>query len=204
MSLWAVALLFGIVGSAAAQKEGGVFTAGDIWESFLPSNASTRPYTEVADDPKKSYDLFRVGNWDRQWTTPTQTYPGGENIHLPWGQDIQMSMYSSGEINNFTDSNAPNAKNYLLGFYTNNLAGAGDANRDATNNRAATNAGGFLSHLSISICSLKRNKNNDRPNYVLKRPSTMQQKHLLLWGNNMTQIWCRRRPQIELLEARRK
>ena len=93
-SLWAVALLFGIVGSAAAQKEGGVFTAGDIWESFLPSNASRSPYTEVADDPKKSYDLFRVGNWDRQWTTPTQTYPGGENIHLPWGQDIQMSMYS--------------------------------------------------------------------------------------------------------------
>ncbi len=136
-SLWAVALLFGIVGSAAAQKEGGVFTAGDIWESFLPSNASRSPYTEVADDPKKSYDLFRVGNWDRQWTTPTQTYPGGENIHLPWGQDIQMSMYSSSEINNFTDSNAPNAKNYLLGFYTTNLAGAGDANRDYTSDGGA-------------------------------------------------------------------
>lgn len=125
------AVLMAVAAGAAVAQEGGVFTAGDIWESFLPSNAG-RYYGEVADDPTKSYDLFRVGNWDRQWTTPSQTYPGGENIHLPWGQDIQMSAYSSNEINNFTTSNAPRAKNYLLGFYTSNLAGAGDAGRDFT------------------------------------------------------------------------
>ena len=134
-SLWAVALLVVIAGESFAQKAGGVFTAGDIWESFLPSNAG-RYYGEAEDDPLKSWVLFRVGNWDRQWTTPTQTYPGGENIHLPWGQDIQMSMYSSSEVNNFTDSSAPRAKNYLLGFYSSNLAGAGDVGRDYTSDGA--------------------------------------------------------------------
>ena len=71
-SLWAVALLVVVAGGSFAQKAGGVFTAGDIWESFLPSNAG-RYYGEAEDDPLKSWVLFRVGNWDRQWTTPTQT-----------------------------------------------------------------------------------------------------------------------------------
>ncbi len=123
--------LFVVTAGAVVAQEGGVFTAGDIWESFLPSNAG-RYYGEVADDPAKSFDLFRIGNWDRQWTTPSQTYPGGENLHLPWGQDMQMAVYSSNEINNFTTSNTPRAKNYLHGFYTSNLAGAGDASRDFT------------------------------------------------------------------------
>lgn len=126
----AAAFLVVTAGAVTAQ-EGGVFTAGDIWESFLPSNGG-RYYGEVADDPKASFDLFRVGNWDRQWTTPSQMYPGGENIHLPWGQEIQMTAYSSREINNFTESSAPRAKNYLLGFYTSNLAGANDASRNWT------------------------------------------------------------------------
>ncbi|MFT5378202.1 MAG: hypothetical protein ACI906_005045, partial [Candidatus Latescibacterota bacterium] len=126
----AAAFLVVAAGAVVAQ-EGGVFTAGDIWESFLPSNAG-RYYGEVADDPLKSFDLFRVGNWDRQWTTPSQMYPGGENLHLPWGQEIQLQAYSSSEINNFTTSTAPRAKNYLLGFYTSNLAGANDSSRDWT------------------------------------------------------------------------
>jgi hypothetical protein len=123
MSLWAVALLVVVAGGSFAQKAGGVFTAGDIWESFLPSNAG-RYYGEAEDDPLKSWVLFRVGNWDRQWTTPTQTYPGGENIHLPWGQDIQMSMYSSSEVNNFTDSSAPRAKKLPTGFLFFELSGS--------------------------------------------------------------------------------
>jgi len=129
--LLVVAASLMVVAGGVAAKEGGVFTAGDIWESFLPSNAG-RYYGGEVDNPLKSYDLFRIGNWDRQWTTPTQMYPGGENLHMPWGQDLQMSEYSPDEINNFTDSTAPRAKQYLHGFYTNNLAGAGDGNRDYT------------------------------------------------------------------------
>ena len=88
--LLVVAASLMVVAGGVAAKEGGVFTAGDIWESFLPSNAG-RYYGAEVDNPAKSYDLFRIGNWDRQWTTPTQMYPGGENLHMPWGQDLQMS-----------------------------------------------------------------------------------------------------------------
>ena len=126
----ATALVIASAGTIAAQ-EGGVFTAGDLWDSFFPSNAGSW-YRETDDDPTARFTLFRVGNWDRQWTTPTQTYPGGENLHLPWGQDLQMSEYSPEEINITTDSNAPRAKQYLHGFYTSNLAGAGDAARNFT------------------------------------------------------------------------
>ena len=59
--LWAVALLVVIAGGSFAQKAGGVFTAGDIWESFLPSNAG-RYYGEAENDPLKSWVLFRVGH----------------------------------------------------------------------------------------------------------------------------------------------
>ena len=126
----ATVLVVATAGTIAAQ-EGGVFTAGDLWDSFFPSNAGSW-YRETDDDPSARFTLFRVGNWDRQWTTPTQTYPGGENLHLPWGQDLQMSEYSPEEINITTDSNAPRAKQYLHGFYTSNLAGAGDAGRNFT------------------------------------------------------------------------
>ena len=126
----ATVLVIASAGTIAAQ-EGGVFTAGDLWDSFFPSNAGSW-YRETDDDPTARFTLFRVGNWDRQWTTPTQTYPGGENLHLPWGQDLQMSEYSPEEINITTDSNAPRAKQYLHGFYTSNLAGAGDAGRNFT------------------------------------------------------------------------
>ncbi len=126
----ATVLVVATAGTIAAQ-EGGVFTAGDLWDSFFPSNAGSW-YRETDDDPTARFTLFRVGNWDRQWTTPTQTYPGGENLHLPWGQDLQMAEYSPEEINITTDSNAPRAKQYLHGFYTSNLAGAGDAARNFT------------------------------------------------------------------------
>ena len=126
----ATVLVIAAAGTTVAQ-EGGVFTAGDLWDSFFPSNAGSW-YREVDDDPTARFTLFRIGNWDRQWTTPSQTYPGGENLHLPWGQDMQMMEYSPDEINITTDSNAPRAKQYLHGFYTNNLAGAGDAGRNFT------------------------------------------------------------------------
>jgi hypothetical protein len=125
------AVLLVVATGAAVAQEGGVFTAGDLWESYFPSNAGSW-YREVDDDPTARFTIFRVGNWDRQWTTPTQSYPGGENLHLPWGQDMQMMEYSPDEINPTTDSTAPRAKQYLHGFYTSKLAGAGDASRNFT------------------------------------------------------------------------
>ena len=134
-SLLLLAALVAISGSQVVAKEGGVFTAGDIWESFLPSNAGAF-YSETADDVTDLADLFRVGNWDRQWTTSSMSYPGGENIHLPWGQDLQITEYSPNPINTITTSTAPNAANYAHGVYTSSLNGAGDANRDWTTDGA--------------------------------------------------------------------
>ena len=128
--LLATVLLVGVLGQAVA-KEGGVFQAGDLWESYLPSNGGTY-YGETVDDVTDRWVLFRVGNWDRQWTTPSMTYPGGENIHLPWGQDIQIAEYSNDPINIITTSTAPRSANYAHGVYTSMLQGAGDANRDWT------------------------------------------------------------------------
>lgn len=134
MSRLAALLLICVAGNAAA-KEGGVFTAGDLWESYLPSNAA-RGYTEASDAAVDRFLLMRIGNWDRQWTTPTQTYPGGENIHLPWGQDLIMAEYSSQSINTITTSTAPRATQYANGVYTSALAGAGDPARDWTSDGA--------------------------------------------------------------------
>ena len=130
----ATLLLVSVRGQVLA-KEGGVFTAGDLWESYLPSNAGTY-YNETEDDVTDRWVLFRVGNWDRQWTTPSMSYPGGENIHLPWGQDIQVAEYSSDPINTITTSTAPRSANYAHGVYTSTLQGAGDPNRDWTSDGA--------------------------------------------------------------------
>jgi hypothetical protein len=134
MSIVAALLLVCMAGQVAA-KEGGVFTAGDLWESYLPSNAGTY-YGETHDDVTDRWLVMRIGNWDRQWTTPSDSYPGGENIHLPWGQDLIMAEYSDEEINIITGSSAPRAKQYANGVYTTMLAGAGVASRDWTSDGA--------------------------------------------------------------------
>ncbi len=128
--LLAILLLVCGAGSLAA-KQGGVMVAGDIWDAFMPSNAGTF-YSEGNNDPAKRWTTFRIGNWDRQWSQPTQMYPGGENLHLPWGQDIQIAEYSSEDINTITTSSAPRAKRYAFGIYTSKLQGANDPARDWT------------------------------------------------------------------------
>ena len=82
------ALLLAIASPAFSQ---GVFTAGDLWDTFQfggnEPNARTY-YGENGSSANTLYNLVRIGNLDRQWTSPTLTYPAGENIHLPWGQDL--------------------------------------------------------------------------------------------------------------------
>ena len=116
-----------LAGTAGAQGPG-VIMAGDLWETYLPTNVG-KTYYEVETDPNQLYYLFRVGNLDRQWTTPTQMYPGGENIHIPWKQALEMIEYSPG-INNFTTSSDPRAKDYVYAFQTPAL-GSGTADDGA-------------------------------------------------------------------------
>ena len=123
-------LALGVVLSAtqAQAQAAGSMIAGDIWSTYLPTNVG-KTYYENPEDPNSIFHLFRVGNLDRQWTTPSQMYPGGENIHIPWKQDIEMIEYSPG-INHFSSSSDPRASDYLYGFQTAAL-GAGTADNGA-------------------------------------------------------------------------
>jgi len=102
-----------------AAQEPAVFSAGDLWESFLPTHVG-KSYDEVADDARQTYYLARLGNHDRQWSTPTQMYPGGENLHIPWKQVIEMVEYSPG-IN--PGARDPRDANYAYGFETSAVIG---------------------------------------------------------------------------------
>ncbi len=127
-ALGSAALTLMLVGSAQAQptQPGGVFVAGDLWETFLPTNVA-KSYQEQQDNPNNTWFLFRVGNLDRQWTTPTQMYPGGENLHIPWKQAIEMIEYSpDANYKNFTTASDPAAKHYAFGFETSKLRRTGN------------------------------------------------------------------------------
>jgi len=109
--------------AGAALAEHGVFTAGDLWDTFLPTNVR-KSYIEQADNPNSTWLLFRVGNNRRQFAVPTQTWPGGENIHHPWKQEITMVEYSPDpNFNNFTSSAEEIAKHYAYAFETSSVAG---------------------------------------------------------------------------------
>jgi hypothetical protein len=114
----ALAFLALVLAAPAGQaQQGGVFTAGDLWETFLPTNVG-KSYRETGDDPNTHYMLMRVGNLDRQWTSPSMMYPGGENIHLPWEQQIQMVEYNPDpNFNTATNSSDPRAGHYAYGVY---------------------------------------------------------------------------------------
>jgi hypothetical protein len=114
-------------------KNLGIVTAGDLWETFAPPSV-VPSYREFLNDPNRSYSLFRLGNMDRQWTTPVRMYPAGMYMHMPWEQSIHLVVYEPTAINNFTTNTDPRAKNYIYAFTQLKLPGF---NPQATNNTAS-------------------------------------------------------------------
>ena len=111
--------------NAQAQAHGGVFTAGDLWETFLPTNVDKSYRESGGDSPDDYYMLIRVGNLDRQWTSPSMMYPGGENIHLPWEQQIQMVEYNPDpSFNPYARGEDPMRGHYAYGFFLDGMAGS--------------------------------------------------------------------------------
>ncbi len=106
-----------------AHKGLGIFTAGDLWETMIPTGIKVS-YHEVADDPNALTNTFRMGQNDRAWTTPCTMYPAGFNMHLPWELHMHLIVYSPDDINNFTSDTDPRAKNYVYAFPTSKLPGA--------------------------------------------------------------------------------
>ncbi len=127
-----VALVMLVSTSAWAQAHGGVFTAGDLWETFLPTNVDKSYRESGGDSPDDYYMLIRVGNLDRQWTSPSMMYPGGENIHLPWEQQIQMVEYNPDpSFNPYARGEDPMRGHYAYGFFLDGMAGSERSTFDA-------------------------------------------------------------------------
>lgn len=71
----------------------GVVQAGDLWESFLPQ-AFTPNYTEaVWARTLGTRTLFRMGNFDRSWTTPGTHWPGAYPITPYWFKNAMAVVY---------------------------------------------------------------------------------------------------------------
>ncbi len=69
--------------------------AGNLWDSFMPISTGVY-YSEIANNPTHLWDLVRVGNFDRQWSTPTVMWPGGYPYSYYWNQDLISVEYSPG------------------------------------------------------------------------------------------------------------
>ena len=69
--------------------------AGNLWDSFMPMSTGVY-YSEIANNPKRLWDLVRIGNFDRQWSTPTAMWPGGFPFSYYWNQDLIAIEYSPG------------------------------------------------------------------------------------------------------------
>ncbi len=99
----------------------GIFVAGDLWQSFLPSGVR-HYYNENVNDPKRIWDLIRVGNFTRGWLEPTAMYPGEYPKSWNWSGDIKMVEYNPDV--NFNPSAPAGETNYALGFFRKAVAGA--------------------------------------------------------------------------------
>lgn len=94
-----------------------VMIAGDLWDSFLPIGQGV-DYRQRANEPTQLWTLIRVGNFDRQWSTPTAQWPGGYPISYFWAQDIIAVEYSPG-IN--PQKIRSSSEDYAFMIYTNKL-----------------------------------------------------------------------------------
>jgi hypothetical protein len=121
----------------AAWPGAGVMVAGELWDSFLPPNAG--PYYSEVGLPLTG-TFLRIGNFDREWSTPTHMWPGG----WPYGMFWAKGMYLA-EFNPDTGWNPPllagspnparhpaAGPNYALGCFASTIIGANDPARNYT------------------------------------------------------------------------
>jgi hypothetical protein len=118
----------------------GVMVAGELWDSFKPAKTGGF-YSETTRDVISN--AFRIGNFDRQWTTPTHMWPGGWTNGNFWGKNFLISVFDpDSTFNPPTVSGVPNpsyfassGSHYALAGYPNisrgkQLTGTSDPSRD--------------------------------------------------------------------------
>jgi len=121
----------------------GVMVGGQLWDSFMPANRG--PYYGEA-SRQLVEDAIRIGNFDRQWSTPTHMWPGGYDHGNFWNKDIWIvtfdpdATYNPATIGGATNPSYVGADgpNYAMASYANKptlspkrvVLGAGDPARD--------------------------------------------------------------------------
>ncbi|HEX9007212.1 MAG TPA: hypothetical protein VF889_07950, partial [Bacteroidota bacterium] len=68
----------------------GVMVAGNLWDSFMPANRGPA-YLEL--NKPLVQDMVRMGNFDRQWSTPTHMWPGGYDHGNFWNKDLEIAAF---------------------------------------------------------------------------------------------------------------
>ncbi len=127
--------------SVANYPGAGVIQAGDAWESFLPQSF-TPSYSDAGTYTTLGYRNFiRLGNFDRNWTTPATHWPAAWFYTNYWFKNAAVAVYDPDPtFNPATLGGKPNPSyfasgggvNYAQLTYMPTLNGATDATRHYT------------------------------------------------------------------------
>ena len=152
----------------------GALTAGDLWESLLPS-AFGPFYGEAGDAPTRGNRQFiRFGNFDRAWTTPNSHWPAAFPWTMYWSHymhvmdfnpDTTWNPANIGGVANpsfYSGSAGPTGtySNYSMLAYKSTLNGASDAARkysvepywvDGTRRQHAVYEAAFPTNLGLDV-----------------------------------------------------
>jgi hypothetical protein len=66
-----------------------MLVAGELWDSFMPLSKGPF-YSEATVDILRT---FRIGNFDRQWSSPTHMWPGGWNFGAFWNKNMEFTVW---------------------------------------------------------------------------------------------------------------
>jgi hypothetical protein len=150
----------------------GVFVAADLWCDIVPMNKEAW-YRQVAPnyDPSaigrssasQNQTLFRLGNITRNWEEPVPQWPSGFPQGNYWNCNFEGAVYDpSPAFNPSTKKShwSVAGANYAFMFFTNQLPGANDPNRnyardakfiDATRRDQMIYEAGFPTNVGIDI-----------------------------------------------------
>lgn len=130
-------LVWATTSLAAIYPKVGVLSCGDLWETVCPSGIY-KDYGSSATNVTVNWQLVRLGNLERQWTTPTGMYPGGDWFNLPWSTAILMVEYSKIEnFNNYTTLSTTGEKQYAYAFTMDKTKGNVPVSSDGDSKGAA-------------------------------------------------------------------
>ena len=78
--------------SVAGYPGAGVIQAGDLWESFLPEG-TTASYSDIAVSTLGYRNFIRLGNFDRNWTTPGTHWPNAYPYTTYWFKNAAVLLF---------------------------------------------------------------------------------------------------------------